>query len=471
MKSSSTSRKTKPQENQTDIILGIFEYFFPTKEIKDLENKFPIVKVSRVIQNQGIPKSHLREALAVLIGMLSSKLGDPIPIAITEDEGAGAVQLIDTCLNLMPDDAWIEVSSKSALPDNESLENKTLISYNGDSLKDILMPVLLKVERWNEKRFRKINSEIGENGLNSFVVLIKDLNNPILQNPYVTRIHIGADAISKKHRLESLESKYDLITTKQLEIETACIRTLLKRIVDYPVKIDFSEQIVDQSAMDMPNLVPIYDLALRIIRNITRINGTPPPEGYELYTSFIGLNFRDLLPQDHHMMDTPLTASKLDYYYFKLIFDDILTNLNDFITPRQLRVFNAIYSHILEKIHVLGKKKEDLTPFDLLRLLQSKTNLSAWPDRDQILEIVNSDGGDKMPDSTLFKELKELTKQRIIVEDKRPTIRRAKNVYAINQIPFIPVIATKDASKIKDSVFKGTKVEVLNFMSDNVEKI
>jgi len=80
-------------------------------------------------------------------------------------------------------------------------------------------------------------------------------------------------------------------------------------------------------------------------------------------------------------------------------------------------------------------------------------------------------GGDKMPDSTLFKELKELTKQRIIVEDKRPTIRRAKNVYAINQIPFIPVIATKDASKIKDSVFKGTKVEVLNFMSDNVEKI
>jgi hypothetical protein len=472
MNGSSAMIKTKLQEKQKDLILDTFQYFFPTKDKKDSEHQFPIVKISKVIQNQGIPKTHLREALAVLIGMLSSKLGDPVPVAITEEEGAGAIQLIDTCLNLMPDDAWIEVSNKSAIAGNGSLEGKTLISYNGDSLKDILLPILLKVERWNEKRFRKINSEIGENGLNSFVVLIKNLNNPILQNPYVTRIHIGTDATSKRHRLESLESKYDLITSKLLEIETACMRTFLKRIIDCPVKIDFSNQIVDQTALNMPNLVPIYDLALRIIRNLTRINGIPSPEEYELYTYFIGLNILDLVVQDEHMTNKSKIATKLDYYYFKLIFEDILTNLNDFITPRQLRVFNAIFTYIKAEIPLRDqKKKAELTPFDLLKLVRSASTVSAWPDRDEIMEIVNSDGGDTLTDSTLFNELKLLTKQRIIVEDKRPGRRRARNVYAINQVPFIPIIATEDASKIYDPVFNGSEVEVINFMTDEVEKI
>jgi hypothetical protein len=57
------------------------------------------------------------------------------------------------------------------------------------------------------------------------------------------------------------------------------------------------------------------------------------------------------------------------------------------------------------------------------------------------------------------------------MEDKRPNYRRAKNVYAINQVPFIPIIATNDASKINDPVFNGAEVEVMNFMSDEVEKI
>jgi hypothetical protein len=40
-------------------------------------------------------------------------LGDPVPIVITEDEGAGAVEFLDTCLNLVPDDSLIELSDEN----------------------------------------------------------------------------------------------------------------------------------------------------------------------------------------------------------------------------------------------------------------------------------------------------------------------------------------------------------------------
>jgi hypothetical protein len=39
-------------------------------------------------------------------------LGDPVPIVITEDEGAGAVEFFDAWLNLVSDDPLIELSDE-----------------------------------------------------------------------------------------------------------------------------------------------------------------------------------------------------------------------------------------------------------------------------------------------------------------------------------------------------------------------
>lgn len=463
------TQKTKSLDQNSDSPLGIIKYFFPVDKKKDADNALPLVKASNVLQNQGISKSHLKEAVAVLIGMLSSKLGDPIPMVITEDEGAGAVQLMDTCLNLMPKDSWIEVSNKRDSLDNKPLRGRTLVSYNGDGIKDLLIPILLKAERWNELHFRKNMHESREDDLNSFVVLVKGLNNPILQHPYVTRIHISADNDSKNQRIAGMTQDYDLTAKKQLKIETACAQTLLGRIQDLPVRIGFSNQIITESTYDMPNLVPIYDLALRAVRNIARINSSPPPEEYEPYASFIGLEYHEIMPPGNSVAGNELHASKLDYYYFNLIFRDLLANLNDFMTPRQLRVFNAIYKHHLTNIHV--RKKEYVAEDKILRTLRSKNTLSGWPDRDEILGIVNSDSGEYITESTLFNELEELTRRNIIVKAKKPNFKRAKNIYAINQITHTPKFEAPDPSKIKDSILSGAKVEVVNILTGKTEKI
>ena len=39
-------------------------------------------------------------------------MGEPVPIVITEDEGAGAVEFLDICLNLVPNDPLIELSDE-----------------------------------------------------------------------------------------------------------------------------------------------------------------------------------------------------------------------------------------------------------------------------------------------------------------------------------------------------------------------
>jgi hypothetical protein len=89
------TKKILPDEKKSDLPIAIVDRFFPDPSKEKRPDQLPLIQVSRALQNQGTSPSHLRQALAVLIGIISSKLGDPIPIAITEDEGGGAVEFLD----------------------------------------------------------------------------------------------------------------------------------------------------------------------------------------------------------------------------------------------------------------------------------------------------------------------------------------------------------------------------------------
>jgi len=83
----------KDELMQSDVALPIkiVEAFFPKKTEG---TNSPFVRISMVLQNQGVSKMHLREAIAILIGIMSAKFGDPVPMIITEDEGAGALNFM-----------------------------------------------------------------------------------------------------------------------------------------------------------------------------------------------------------------------------------------------------------------------------------------------------------------------------------------------------------------------------------------
>ena len=287
------AKEDKSQDKAHSMPLSILDDFFPTKNGGSSSDELPLIKIGRVAQNQGISLSHLSQALSVLISVMSSKLGDPVPVVITEDPGAGAIEFLDTCLKLIPDDSWVDVTAisrkGSSMDHHES--GKTLICYDGDRFESELMSIIAGVERGTAGASKGNAKSLSTHSSMGFVALVKDSNHPILQNRYVMRVHINADEDSKKKRMEGIAGRTATDRRLALEIESACVRTLLGRASSIPVDIEFADKIMPDSAIKIQNAVPIYDLSLRVIRNIARINNIAPLRPCEQQLTFIGLDY------------------------------------------------------------------------------------------------------------------------------------------------------------------------------------
>ncbi|MBW2490290.1 MAG: hypothetical protein JRE65_03985, partial [Deltaproteobacteria bacterium] len=287
---------SKDLQPTTGFPLKVVQEFIP---LQHGSNPSPLAKISEVLQNQGVSKMHLREAIAILIGIMSAKLGDPVPMIITEDEGAGALELLHTCLNLVPADSWITAPTGKGSGNGEKhFAGKTIISYEADTSKDLFFRLLTETELKNKITETKNPSISGELSSSSFVAITKNPHSALLQNRYVTRIHISADQESKSKRLESLAQKADLESLKKQKIESACLRTLFDRIKAHPIDICFADKIINKQALDIQNVVPFYDAMFRIIKNIARINSSPPLRPEELEAAFIGLDIEEIADHD-----------------------------------------------------------------------------------------------------------------------------------------------------------------------------
>jgi hypothetical protein len=444
----------------------ILKKFFPI-EAKSAGDESPLVKISGILRNHGIYDSHTKEALAIIIGIMSSRLGDPIPIVITEDEGAGASQVLDTCLDLVPEDSWAlaPTSNQKGSSTDQILEGRTLVSYDADKEKEMFRSILAENERKNALKVLQKRGIASNLGRISFVAISKNLNNPILQNPYVTRIHINADNASKIHRLDSMTQDSDVKNNFNTEIESACSRTLLKRISPHPVNIQFADKIVDQSAFNLQNIIPLYELTLRMIRNITRLNNPRQLDPREPFAAFIGIDFEEIIRfeksgEDHKKV---LESTKVDYHHFNLIFGDNIRSLNDYMSPRQERIYECIRTFNMTKAeHFVKKSNSEL---EILKHLLAPINVSSyWIDRFTLLDMVNADGGEQISSSTLFKELNELMKRDLIVRGK-PKSRTLGYVHCVKKFPEKSSIAKTPVSEILDPVINGKEVEVRNFLT------
>jgi hypothetical protein len=455
---------------QSDITLPIeiVDSFFP-EQIQD-NHESHLVNISRVLKTQGVPDSQLCEALAVLIGIISSKLGDPVPMVITEDEGAGAVEFLDVCLSLVPQDSWVDIATiptKGVALDG-SISGKTIICYDGDQFKKDLMGLIKDVERGCATKKLKSLSSSENNLTNSFIALVRDLDHPVLQNRYVTRIHISADEDSKKTRMGEIAKKIDPKFSKTIEIESACVRTLFQRAKNLPVDVEFADKIMKDSAIRLQNAVPIYDLSLRLLRNIARINNVPPLRPFEHQIAFIGLDYNEIFPIESSRAANPLIATKVDYYYFLTIFGDFLSSGYDFLTPRQNKVFFAIYSYNMKGMAT--RRNRYPTGAEALNALHSQALSKTWITRDDLFKALRTAWGEDFSKITLHNELHELLKRQLIVR-RRSKHRRYRYEYAANQVPTDNIIFNTNFDEIVDSRYKGENVQVNNIYAYGVENL
>jgi hypothetical protein len=391
-------------------------------------------------------------------------------MVITEDEGTGAVEFLDTCLSLVPEESWVDIANipKKRFANDGTMSGKTLIFYDGDQFKGDLMGLIKNVERGSSAKTIKSHKSITNNHSHSFVALIRDLNHPILQNRYVTRIHISSDEDSKKTRMEEIAKRIDPNLSKTVEIESACARTLFQRTKDIPVDIEFADKIMNDSAVRLQNVVPVYDLSLRLIRNIARINNVPPLRPFEHQVSFIGLDYDVLFPYQRTRDAYRLVATKVDYYYFLAIFGDFLSSGNDFLTPRQNKVFFAIYSYNMLGMQKFRRKYPG--DIDVLNAVHNTATSKTWITRDDLFNILQTSWGEEFSKITLHNELHELLKRNLIVR-RRSKYRRYSYEYAANQVPADNIIFNTNFSDIVDSKFKGEKIQVENIYAYGFEDL
>jgi hypothetical protein len=439
------------------------DYFFPTTP----ETQHTIAKIANVLRNQGVSTTHLCQAMAIIIGIMSSRLGDPVPMIITEDEGAGALELLHACLNLVPEDSWIkEPAGKVSKTGDQDFEGKTIIRYEADTAKDLLSQLLTETELRSKIVQTKRRSTLKKP--TSFVAVTKNPNSPLLQNRYVTRIHINADQESKDYRLASLVKKSDLDSQRQHKIESACLRTLLSRIKANPVDIDFADKIIMKDASKFQNAVPFIDSMFRILRNITRINNAPQLRPEELQAAFIGLDLEDLTAIDAAPGNEPLKATKVDYRYYLIVFGDMFKVNNDFLTPRQLAIFDAILKHNIEYQQKPTSHRSWTHQQMLNYFLETEYN-NGWATRQDIDASVK-DLGEEFSKSTLHNQLQVLLKHDLIEAIKVPRKTNKYAYVATRPLGSENLIET-DHLKVDDDQFKTPTIEIYNFLTDKTEKI
>jgi hypothetical protein len=466
------AKDEKPKDVAADLPFKMIKSFFPDTTEKTKDDISVFVKTAGALSRLGVSISHLREALAIMIGIMSTKLGDPVPMVITEDEGAGALELLHTCLNLVPEDSWVVLQpGKKSSSDENHFKGKTIVGYDADSAKDLLSRLLMEIEL--SSKTSHVKAPHHKSAPSSFVVISKNLNHPILQNRYVTRIHINADQESKTQRLGSLVNQASSDIQKQFKIESACLRTLFNRIRACPVDIDFADQIVNQKAIIIQNFVPYYDSALRLLRNITRINNSPPLKEDELYAAFLGLDPEDLISEEEKDKKQPLKSTKVDYFYFLSIFGDMFKIENDFITVRQRRIYNAIIKQDLEhQKRFIRRNQPPPTDQEMLYKLHESSGFSdvSWLTREKILDLLQKDGGEIIAATTLHNEIQVLLKRQLIAERKVPG-KKNKSAYAATQVIEGQSLFATKPSDIVDSTFNKSEVEVIDILERTMVRI
>jgi hypothetical protein len=151
-----------------------------------------------------------------------------------------------------------------------------------------------------------------------------------------------------------------------------------------------------------------------------------------------------------------------------MVFGDMFKVDNDFLSPRQLYIYGAIFTQNIEYQKKFTNHRNS-TPQQMLNDYSDIGSNRGWATRDDILKRLSGHVEEFSP-STLHKELQVLLKHNIIKGKKVPRKANQYHYVATRVLTDAPLFQT-DCSKIKDPNLKAKAVEIPNFLTGEIEKI
>jgi hypothetical protein len=444
--------------------------------------------IAKSLQAKGI--HHLRQALMGVAAMTSAHVGMPLSLFISADDGVNAIQFLAAIDNLVFADMKVEfsrLSDKILHSDPTLIKGKAVIVYDVDAIKggkDILKMLLARGVAMDQLVDKKEGiatvSPVQIQGPTSIVALAPQSEPEWLKGFPAMRITLAADldyinAELARRSQPKPETGLEAAVAKVVAVE-------LQRLKAMPVDIPFIGQIIESLDRTDPQIIAKLDLIERLLKTITLINQAAYASLDELTFGFYNINpeevpafTKNTVPQaaEQSGQGPPpgIKATKVEYYIFHKIAAEVFSKSDDQLTPRQIRIFNAVKTINLNFIHggnLFVKKNASAT--EIIEILDNQERLRGWAGVEDIVETVNRDGGIRISKSTVDREILILQEQGVIFRKKDP-VATNKFRYRLDTLTLGNQVELPNPSKILDPIYNGAPVVVTDLLTGKPETI
>lgn len=420
----------------------------------------PLCSVSGYLHSEGIKGDDLRASLLSIATMTSARLGHPLLLVIIDDtaKASGLVSLASQMVSDSMIFECMELSPEMLFMHQNKIPGKTIVSKKLAGLKNSRLYLDGLVEHgfatMQNRMTSKITTRFDEVKVMGPVGLVTITGNPEdadFNGTNIIKVHLKPDAAC---------SIIDSIRKSGNVIQPFRAMAFFNRLKARPVNIPYMKQLLtflEDAGVTSTSIVtrPLASL----ISIIAHINNPRPVTMDEIAEAIYRM-----VSSQQICNEDGITATKIDYFYASKLLGGYIQTGNDFITDREIRIYEAVKTINVNRIGASFEKTES----DKDKLLAIIKMSHSWADRTQIFEEVNK----KAPvisSSTLNNELQVLVEKGIIERQKQPKSTQFK--YFITTLHADNSIRLPDASTILDPVFQGKSVKVVNPLTAEVEEI
>lgn len=430
--------------------------------------------------SNGIGPQNIQAASLVSMIMLSARLGYPISAMLDPDDIHTAVQLIDHCLKIVPEEAVIEFPEIKPehlyIDGGRRLDGKCIISpiENGFGKASRDLELILTRGHTIRQEIAKGKYEVGLSEHRSTMqVSVLGINGGKpgkgLNLPSVLKIPVGSNQAAMLSEMPDIVERYGLIHSPLFKL-----RKSFQRLKAQPVVIPYEHQLATaliESGCDHA----LEKLAiLRNLISICAIISNPPPvEMAEVGATMFGTNedevrrwlidagiTKGLQP----IANEPIVATKVDYYLARLLLDGVLLSGPTRYTDRQRQVFETVKAINMGKMSTAILQKGD----EVEVLATISRSSGCWAPREKVFEIINR-GGHDYSLSSVSNDLVALLEMGVIERAKPPKSRFFGSYVVTNTLS--DAIQLPAPETIQDPVYEGNAVDVVNPFTGEVDRI
>jgi hypothetical protein len=411
----------------------------------------------------------------------SPRLGYSLSLQLIPEDPLLAISLLDHCVGLAPVDSTIEFQKLKPehlfINPGATYQNRCIVCPESNGFSKVYADIKLMLTRGHTIRQEIVNrkydiglAEYKAQWPISFIGVGGGKKGRDFYHPAILKVPV-------KSNPGLMQQNPHAVIDDQNGAMVPILRNRIafERLRHRPVEIPFADQLFEGLNSTGDDHIGIKMTNLCKMISICSIINQPDPVtneeiGAYIYKTDIETVRRWLNRGSYNQAGAcsncgHLTATKVDYYLAKLLFDGLLLTENTYLTERQRRIFEAVKRINMGKLTPSFLEKED----NISIVANISQQSGYWAGREKVFEEVNKDGGKALSLSIVNNDLVDLMGMGL-VDRSKPAKSRHFGYYVMT-LELGKTITLPDPSDINDPLYKGEPVEVINPITGQADKI